>query len=230
MYIWKCSYIGVCIKLYTYLYNFEATGRYIKVHCTNYSTNDCDFIGPLDEMIDAYYEDVFGDNGSAFATESSYTLTNDTDTAKFDEIVKIPPADAGVQCAAENNADVRFYLDGDLLYHYFDGTDFYVRITKIPKNSSVTLKILSGNASAKDIANKANVYEIVYGTLETDTHGVARYTTTLPDGRIFMFAGTREYETPFKFAISVDQGRSWSSPMTASKATLPRYASAHSAS
>ncbi len=201
--------------MYTYLYNFEATGRYIKVHCTTHTTRDCDFIGPLNEMIDAYYEDVFGDNGSAFATESSYTLTNGTDTAKFDEIVKISVADAGVQCADENNADVRFYLDGDLLYHYFDGTDFYVRVTKIPKNSSVTLKILSGNANAMDISNKTNVYEIVYGTIETDPSLSARYTTTLSNGRIIAFSAQSEYGTPFKFCISDDQGRTWSGYLTA---------------
>ena len=201
--------------MYTYLYDFEATGRYIKVHCTTNTERDCDFIGPLDEMIDAYYENVFGDNGSAFATESSYTLTNNTDTAKFDSIEKISPADAGVQCAASDSADVRFYLDGEMLYHYFDGTNFYVRVTKIPKNSSVTLKILSGNANAKDISNKTNVYEIVYGTVETDPSLTARYTTTLPDGRILAFAAQSDYETPFKFCFSEDQGRSWSGYLTA---------------
>ncbi len=201
--------------MYTYLYDFEATGRYIKVHCTNYSTNDCDFIGPLDEMIDAYYEDVFGANGSSFTTKSTVTLTNDTDTAKFDYIAEISPADAGVKCAAEGNADVRFYLNGEMLYHYFDGTNFYVRVTKIPKNSSVTLVVLSGNADAKDISNKVNVYEIVYGTMETDTHGVARYTTSLPNGRILNFVAQSEYGTPFKFSFSDDQGRSWSGYLTA---------------
>ena len=202
--------------MYTYLYDFEATGRYIKVHCTDCGVNDAEFIAPLDRMIEARFENVFGDGGAAFSTESTVTITNEADSAKFDYIAKISPADAGVQCAAANNADVRFYLDGEMLYHYFDGTDFYVRVTKIPKNGSVTLDILSGNASAKDISNKANVYEIVYGTVETSySVGASRYMLTLPNGTMMAFRSGGENNATFSYRLSTDKGRSWSNAITA---------------
>lgn len=202
--------------MYTYLYDFETTARYIKVHCTDCGVNDAEFIGPPDEMIEVYYENVFGDGGAAFSTASTVTLKNESDTAKFDYIAKISPADADVKCAAVNNADVRFYLDGEMLYHYFDGTDFYVRVTKIPKNGSVTLDVLSGNAGAKDISNKANVYEIVYGTVENSySTGSGRYMLTLPNGAIMAFRGGKEYNDTFSYKISYDQGRTWGSSVTA---------------
>ncbi len=203
--------------MYTYLYDFEATGRYIKVHCTDCGVNDAEFVGPLDEMIEVRYEEVFGDGGAAFEKASTVTLTNSSDTAKFDYIAKLSPADAGVQCKDANNADVRFYLDGEMLYHYFDGTDFYVRVTKIPKNGSVTLDVISGNASAMDISNKTNVYEIVYGTVETSySTGGGRYMLTLPDGKMMAFRSGGENNAAFSYRISTDQGRSWSNNLTAS--------------
>ena len=199
---------------YTYLYDFEATARYIKVHCTSHYTYDADFIGPLEDMINAEYSNVFGDGGTAFATESSVTLTNDTDTAQFDTVSLISPADAGVNSLAENYADVRFYLDGELLYHFFDGTNFQVRVTKIPKNDSVTLKVLSGNADAKDISNKEAVYEVIYGTKETYGYS-SRWWIELPNGNLMAFVNVAQANAAFVYRISTDQGRSWSGNITA---------------
>lgn len=199
---------------YTYLYNFEAAARYIKVHCTSHYSHDADFIGPLHDMINAYYEDVFGGNGSAFATESSVTLKNDTDTAQFDTVSVLSPADAGVSCLKSDYSDVRFYLNGDLLYHFFDGENFQVRVPKLSKNSSVTLKVLSGNADAMDIANKENVFEVIYGTKETYTYS-SRWWIELPNGNLMAFVNVGQRGTAFVYRISTDQGRTWSGNITA---------------
>ncbi len=197
---------------YTYLYDFDMTGRYIKVHCTSHYAKDSDFIAPLDGMIDAYYENVFGDGGSAFAKESSVTLTNDTDTAKYDTAFVITPAEAEVQCAKEDMSDVRFYLGRELLYHYYNGENFVVRVPKIAKNASVTIKVLSGNADAADISGKEYVYEAVYGTRETYLGNPAKSRWVLPrtDGVLMSFRNATLYENgTFIYSLSNDNGYTW---------------------
>ncbi len=192
---------------YTYLYDFEATGRYIKVHATVWLAADADFTGPVDGMIDAYYADVFGDNGVPFATKSTLTIGNSADTTAYDTVHAISPADAGVNCVTADMSDVRFYLGAELLYHYFDGTNFLVRIPKIKANSEVTLTICSGNASAMDISNKEYVYEVVYGTREVYLeHG--EYMDT-PSGMMYAFIDGGNGSGPFYFRRSFNEGRSF---------------------
>ncbi len=197
---------------YTYLYDFEMTGRYIKVNCTTHYAADSDFIAPLDGMIDAYFEDVFGMNGTAFATESEVTVTNETDTVQNDPAVAISVAEAGVNCLKEDKSDVRFYLGDELLYHYYDGERFVVRVTEIPANGSVTLKVLSGNADAADISNKEFVYESVYGTRHTYLGNPpnSRWVLPLSNGTLMSFRNTTLYENgTFIYSLSSDNGYTW---------------------
>ena len=91
----------------------------------------------------------------------------------------------------EDKSDVRFFLGDELLYHYFDGTNFVVRVTKIPAKGEVALTVLSGNAEAMNIDNKEYVYEVAYGTREGIDEDIARWLLTLPDGKtIWSFNGT----------------------------------------
>ena len=192
---------------YTYLYDFEATGRYIKVHTTTWLAADADFTGPIDGMIDAYYSDVFGDNGVPFATKSSLTIVNSADTAAFDTVHAISPADAGVKCKTADCADVRFFLGNELLYHYFDGENFFVRIPKIPAGGEAALTIYSGNASAMNISNKEYVYEVVYGTREVYIeHG--EYMDG-PNGMLYAFIDGGHGSGPFYFKRSFNEGRNF---------------------
>ena len=202
---------------YTYLYDFEATCAYLKVHCTTHDTDYSDFTAPLTDIITVSYSDVFGDGGKRFATESKATVNNDTDADKYDVIASFTPDEFGVNTLADNRADVRVFLGGELLYHYFDGEKFFVRIPKIEKNSTVELTVLSGNADATDISCKESVYEITYGTRETYdgyvTHG--RYYLELPGGRLLSLNNKGSGGTPFTYSMSNDQGRTWTVPMDA---------------
>ncbi len=199
--------------IYTYLYDFEATGRYIKVHCTLAGSTDADFIAPLDGMIDAYYEDMFGAGDAAFATESSIRIDNGSDAAVMDTIAVVTAEEAGVISLAENYADVRFILDGEILYHSFDGESLLVRIPEIAANGSVTVKVLSGNANAKNIANTEALYEVMYGTKETYNGFRGKYFVTLNNGMMMGFhnQGGQPY-----YYISQDGGITTSNliPMT----------------
>ncbi len=192
---------------YTYLYDFEATGRYIKVHSTVWLAADADFTGPVDGMIDAYYANVFGDGNAPFATITALTVENTGDTTAYDTVHTISAADAGVKCVTADYADVRFYLGSELLYHYFDGEKFLVRIPKIAANSSVTLTILSGNASAMNIANKEYVHEVVYGTREVYLeHGEYM---DVPNGMLYAFIDGGNGSGPFQFKRSFNEGRNF---------------------
>ncbi|MBQ8747671.1 MAG: exo-alpha-sialidase [Clostridia bacterium] len=195
---------------YTYLYDFEATGRYIKVHCTTHDTTDPDFTAPLDGMIEAYYDEVFGDGGNSFASTSTATVTNTTANTLYDTVYVLSAADVGVNCVTSDKSDVRFFLGEELLYHWYDGTDFYVRVTEVPANSMVPITILSGNANAKNISDKEHIYEVSYGTTETFNRMYGHWYMLLPNGTLFNFSGIAVNDKPFTYQVSHDEGRTWS--------------------
>lgn len=176
------------IGRYWYLYGFEATGRYVKVHCTHFNGSEADFTGPLAEMITAYYEADFGAGEAGFEKTLTYTLSN-AGAEKTDYPWMIAAAELGDVFQAENKADARFYLDGELLYHYYENGAFFVRVPYVAAGGSVTLTVKAGNAAAMDISNKEAVYEIVYGSREVTVinkvtgNRIAR-TLTMSDGRI----------------------------------------------
>ncbi|MBQ8747057.1 MAG: hypothetical protein IJZ08_04235 [Clostridia bacterium] len=211
--------------MYTYLYDFEATGRYIKVHCTLHSSTDADFTAPLDGMIDAYYEDVFGGGDTSFATESAIRIDNGTDAVGTDAIVSVSPEVAGVSSLAENYADVRFLLDSEILYHYYDGENFLVRVPEIAANGNVTVKVLSGNAQAKDISNIEAIYEVMYGTRETYSGYRGSYFITLNNGMMMGFHG--QGGQPYYY-ISQDGGITTSS-LILMKGAADAFANPHGA-
>lgn len=193
----------------TYLYDFEANAQYIKVHCTHFDGKEADFTGMLQGMIDTSYEEVFGANGAAFDTETSVSVTNTAGYVKYDDAWTIAPEDAGIKNAKDDKSDVRFFLNGELLYHYFDGQNFQVRIPEIAAGATVTLKVYSGNAQAMDISNKEYVHEVVYGTVEGSVAvtNAGRWLLDLPNGVLMSFD-----ECALYYSFSYDGGKSWTTP------------------
>lgn len=60
----------------TYLYGFKAEGRYVKVHCTHIEDDDGMSEMFFPEMIDAYYEKIFGNGGENFGTKKTVKVKN----------------------------------------------------------------------------------------------------------------------------------------------------------
>lgn len=195
---------------YVYLYGFEETARYFKVHCTHYNGAEADFEGPIGEMIDAYYEEIFGANGGSFTTEQTTTVTNNGTTTSYD--------DAWALVGITGDSSTRVYLGDELLYHYV--TDDYVvaRIPQIKPGETVTLRILSGNDKAMDIANRDNVTEVLCGTREVVlATGMARLVLSLPNGRMITAHGWDPdndgyVNNSIMMRISEDNGRTWGNP------------------
>ncbi len=196
---------------YWYLYDFEAQGRYIKVHYTMFEDSDSDFIAPLNGLISAYHEDVFGGHDGTF-TSTSYTLTNNTGKKQQDYAWHIAKADLGV---TGDDASIRVYLGNELLYHFVDGSDVVVRVPDIEDGASVTLTVKSGAEGAMDIANKEGVYEVTYGTREAFIlTNEGRWLFTLPAGHILPNGQTTTEELllgwgPSKIRASRDGGLTW---------------------
>jgi len=199
-----------------YLYDFEAEGRYVKVHYTkpDEMERDADFIsfyGALGTMIDAGYHTVFGADQVTF-NESTYILTNNTGKDKLDYAWTISKKDLGI---TGSDASIRIFADGKLLYHYVSGANVVVRVNDLPKGASVTLKVLSSNASGiLDIANKEGVHEVIYGVQNTTLTTERHYYLTLPAGTTFPDGSKLETETIFsmssnKFRTSTDGGKTW---------------------
>jgi len=187
---------------FVYLYDFEATGRYIKVHCTHIDGTEADFTAPLQTMIDARFEEVFGANGGNF-TEETVTVTNSAAVPSYDNIWVL------------DGLYQRVLLDGSLLYHYTEDGKTYVRIPKIAPDASVTLTVLSGNDAAMNTENKEYTYEVVYGTRETiNISETARWLEALPDGRLINVMSVDEDGDGYAnnyigFNWSSDGGKTW---------------------
>lgn len=188
----------------TYLYDFEATARYIKVHCTHFDGTDADFMGSLNEMISVGYDPVFGANDGEFSSRRNVIVKNTASYACYDDAWTISKSSAGI---TGTDASIRVFCGSELLYHYVDGDNVIVRIPEIAANSTVTLTVLSGNESAMDISNKEFVYEVVYGTREAMSNSPEmprRWLVTLGDGTIMAFD-----ETARCYSTSTDGGKSW---------------------
>ncbi len=194
-----------------YLYDFEAAGRYVKVHFTDFDAKGSDFSAPLEQMIQAAYQEVFGAEG-AFADSDKVTVKNESTVTLWDDHYTVSAE--GISTVKQDKSDVRFFLNGELLYHYYDGKNFVVRVPKIEAKSSVELTVLSGNANAMDISNKEYTLEVVYGTREIREGSAGteagRWIESLPDGRLISVQ-TRTYDNKkcATYAFSYDGGMNW---------------------
>jgi len=194
-----------------YLYDFEAEGRYIKVHYTHFEGTDANFIGAYGQMIDAGFEEVFGGGQETFTT-SEYTLNNNTGKDRYDYAWTISKSDLGI---TGTDASIRISLNGGLLYHYVDGDNVVVRVPELAKGASVKLTVQqSASSNVMDIANKEGVHEVTYGYRESFT-GNRLWVMTLPAGTTFPDGSVLEQETIFgmannSFRTSTDGGLTWS--------------------
>lgn len=196
-----------------YLYDFEATGRYIKVHCTHYNGAEADFVGQPDEMIEAYYETVFGSNGGSFSDTAACSVTNNSAETQVDAAWELDLAALALENVQSDYADLRVSLNGELLYHYVQNGKLIVRIPVVKAGETLTLSIQSGNEKAMDISNKEYVHEVVYGTREAyQSTSYCRYLTTLPDGRLIAIGYYYEEngDLTARQQFSSDQGATWS--------------------
>ena len=150
----------------TYLYGFDVEARYVKVHTTHFDDSNTMSECFFPEMVDAYYEEIFGDNGGSFGTKKTVTVKNNESYDKMDMPWTFTASELGIVSLAENMADVRIFLNDQLLYHYVEDGNVTVRIPEMKAGAKVKLKVLSGNANAMDISNKEGVYEVLYGTRE----------------------------------------------------------------
>jgi len=208
----------------TYLYGFDVEARYVKVHTTHFDNSNILTEAFFPEMVNAYYEEVFGDNGGSFGTKKTVTVKNTGSDNMMDMPWTFTAQELGIVSLAQDMADVRIYQGDELLYHYAEDGKVTVRIPEVKAGGSVKIKVLSGNADAMDISNKEGVYEVLYGTREmfyNSTTGVThdpyfrlRAMVTLPDGTIIttVRANSTTDENPVdcrSWLYSTDNGRSW---------------------
>ena len=208
----------------TYLYGFNVEARYVKVHTTHFDNSNILTEAFFPEMVNAYYEEVFGDNGSSFGTKKTVTVKNSESVNMMDMPWTFTAQELGIVSLAEDMADVRIFCGDELLYHYAEDGMVTVRIPEVASGGSVKIKVLSGNKDAMDISNKEGVYEVLYGTREmfyVSTTGVThdpyyrlRCMVTLPDGTIITTvranSTTDENRVDCRvWLYSTDHGRSW---------------------
>ena len=210
----------------TYLYGFEAEGRYVKVHSAHFDSSYVYSKCFYPEMLDAYYEETFGDNGQSFGTKKTVTVKNKESVDMMDMPWTFTAQELGIVSLAEDMADVRIFCGDELLYHYAEDGMITVRIPEVKAGGSVKIKVLSGNKDAMDISNKEGVHEVIYGTREFfystgkntdviyDPYYRTRGMAVLNDGTIIttLRANSTTDENKVDCRVwlySTDHGRSW---------------------
>ena len=183
---------------YWYLYDFEATGRYVKVHYTHFDGTDADFKAPLDGIIHGMMDASLKPSNTAVVTAPATTLRDQT--VKLTGLAKTD--------------SLRIALEGKLLYHYVENGKVYVRIPE-PSASGTALTVWNGSEEALELSNKEACYEITYGTRESVQLSISerkRWLLTVPAGEYDY--GTIEKETLLAFErkviyASYDGGLTW---------------------
>jgi hypothetical protein len=150
----------------TYLYGFDVEARYVKVHTAHFDSSNILSECFFPDMVNAYYEEIFGDNGGSFGTKKTVTVKNKESVNKMDMPWSFTAQELGIVSLAEDMADIRIFQGDELLYHYVEDGKVIVRIPELKAGASVKLKVLSGNKDAMDISNKEGVYEVLYGVRE----------------------------------------------------------------
>ena len=193
-----------------YLYDFEATTRYVKVNYTLFDTVESDFTNVMCNIMSAYAEDVFGANTGSFSNKT-VTVTNTTAKDQQDYPWRISAEGLGIN----NLTKIRVKLGDAYLYHYVDGSDIYVRIPDLAKDATAELTVYYGNPNALDSSDKEAVYEVTYGTKEMYAEDTTnRYLYTLKAGTVLGNGDTLEKDVllcnrGYTFDLSYDGGVTW---------------------
>ena len=189
-----------------YLYDFSATARYVKVHCTHFNGDEADFTGVTSEMITAYQQNVFGYESNDFQSKT-YSLSNNGSETRYDYAWHISKTDLDL---SGSDASIRVFLGNEMLYHYTTDTELIVRVPQLNAGASASLRILYGSEGAMDVANQEYVYEVTYGTREArnvlpNVRWIYRFEKS---GKIIGMSdnGTSQ---GLNCAFSTDDGRTW---------------------
>ena len=226
-----------------YLYNFEASARYVKVHCHYDSIdNAASFKGVLQEMISAEAasdDDFIGANGSAFTGYIQYSVANTKDTEFYDYAMYIPEEDLNLPDGAYNAdmSDIRFTQErgaNSMLHHYYDGMGFFVRIPYIAAGGTASLRVYYGNSQAVSTASGEGTFEVEYGnkTLQ-DLTVRPTYTANgkvfqMPNGDLIGAGNSIGAADQFVYMRrSTDGGRTWGEPTVLIDDPLDRYESSN---
>ena len=179
-----------------YLYDFEVTAKYIKAHFTHRDYEATDFFNTPGEMIHVSYdESLVVPSEGAQEIDVPYTWLLDQAAA-----ITLP--------AGMSTENLRVMLNGELLFHYADNNGIFVRV---PDPTTGTLQVW--NAEGIELADKENVYEVSYGTRETQPGGgrwllAVKAGTTFPDGSS-VAVDTLYRMNGKSINISTDGGYTW---------------------
>ncbi|HHW31316.1 MAG TPA: DUF2341 domain-containing protein [Clostridiaceae bacterium] len=206
------------------IYNFDVTTRYIKVHCHLDETEGADFTNNLQEILSAGYSDeLLGANNGTFRYKKEIIVNNPENTKAYDGIIylTLEGLDIPEVYLKPDKSDIRFVMEENIsriLYHYYDGKGFYVRIPEIQPNDSQKITVYYGNPSAESVSNGQGTFEIEYGNRTVKDLTVSSVfndnlvVQQMPDGSLIAIANKAQKPCAIYQRVSTDGGRTWSEP------------------
>lgn len=210
-----------------WLYDFERSARYVKVHMHREDTGAETFvITNIQTGVRVHHipADAFvAAGGGEWTWITPVVVSNPTSAELRDRAVYISDDDLDVPGLIgdgrlqSDRRDLRFATtDGQELHAYWDGDGFYVRIPSIDPSSNLDILAYSGNpAAGSRIAYDSAALQVEYGqralTAQTGvgTWGGAIKAVQLPGGLMMAAAGTSGGPYRISARFSADGGRSW---------------------
>lgn len=217
-----------------YLYNFNETARYVKVH-SHYDSSDfykvsdgASFLNKIDKMITAGYENNFpGNGGGVYEKLGSVNVIADKKGDDLTAYISYEKLNSKAFC--NDYRDLRVTLDGNMLPYYTDEDGVYVRIPSADAGNAFILDIYGNNENSISLSDIDSVFEVTYGNKTIMEMSVpdtefddAMRVTTAPNGDLIAIAYKRDAQQVMTMRRSTDGGRTWGdvSTIRTSNATM----------
>lgn len=212
----------------SYIYNFQANARYIKIHTHTSETTGYNLSNSkLQALATAYGEgtnDFIANGEGTWRYRKPVVVSNTANAVVYDRATYISNTALGTATLVaqgklrSNLADVRFRdTSGRELSYYQSSAGFFVRIPELRPSANTTIYFYYGNAAATSRSDGEGTFEIEYGNRTLTEHTTTNFSLNgtvnrMQNGDLLYFANGTDRNRGIYKQTSKDGGRTWSAP------------------
>jgi hypothetical protein len=216
---------AVTVGTTTYLYNFSARARYVKVHC-HFDDDAFDFtaanLQTMVKVVDETRGVFVASGGGVWTHRKPITVSHRDPSTIYDRAVFVSKASLEIDRLVADGklkadlSDVRF-SDPELreLHFHREAGGFWVRIPELAAGRPSTVLFHYGNPAATFRGEGETTFEVEHGnkTLhEYSTLFMNPMSVRMPNGSLFMISNGGDPAGAVQRRISTDEGHTWSEP------------------